>query len=143
MFKSFFVVVAGLCFASDFCVVSGQSNPRESKSRESARQLLDVARRGLNLVERKVPGSGEAYVDVWTWSKRVLNAELAMSRNREERVVARERYLQQTIKLERAARRLLEQQVMLDEQVLEAEYHRCEAQADLDAERQTNVQSRK
>src|SRR5262245_36922411 len=76
----------------------------DEKAIKSARELLDVARRGLELAERAGPLRRETY----DWSRRVLDAELALSATADERIAARGRHLRRAEKLERAARALVE-----------------------------------
>jgi hypothetical protein len=136
------LVLMLVSFGATFCAVSARQKLPESKSQASAKALLDVAKKGLELVERPIPMRGvEPYVRVSLWSKRVRDAELALSHDRSERIAAREKYLKQTLKLERIARQLHEQELMSDEQLLDAEYNRCEAQAQLDADRDATLQA--
>src|SRR5262249_9196969 len=100
--------------------------------------LLEVARRGLALAE-KSPGSGPNYI----WSKRVLNAELNLCENADERIAARERYLKTTVRLEEITKKQVAEKILSEEGMMEAEYPRCEAQAQLDAERNPMVPARR
>ena len=61
----------------------------------------------------------------------------------DERVAARERYLGRAEKLERAARALVESGAASKADLVEAEYHRCEAAVQLEAERSARAGRRK
>src|SRR5262249_22975880 len=100
------------------------------KAANSAKELLNVARRGLDLAE-KTPAGADDYI----WSRRVLEAELNLCGNVDERIAARERYLKRATKLEEAAKRAFENGVGTKSDLLEAEYRRCEAAVQLESER--------
>lgn len=111
----------------------------EDKASASARDLLDVARRGLALAERAGPLRRETY----DWSRRVLDAELGLCATADERVAARERHLLRAEGLERSARALVASGAGSQADLVEAEYHRCEAAVQLQAERSARAGPRK
>jgi hypothetical protein len=134
MSRFVFAVVAGVGVAVILAPASPQPSRErkaEEKAKMSAKDLLDVARRGLALAERTGPLRRETY----DWSRRVLDAELGLCATAEERIAARERYLARAEKLERGARALLEGGAASKADLVEAEYHRCEAAVQLEAER--------
>jgi hypothetical protein len=115
--------------------VPAQEISQADTDREKALELLTVARKGLAMVEKPNSAGASEYVLMCTWSQRVLNAELALSRNTAERIAAREAYLKQAKKLERIARDLHGRQIITQLELLEAEYKRREAELQLDGER--------
>ena len=83
---------------------------------------------------RETPAGADDYI----WSKRVLEAELNLCGNVDERIAARESYLEalaSPIKLEEVAKRAFENGVGHESDLLEAEYRRCEAAVQLESER--------
>jgi hypothetical protein len=102
----------------------------DEKATNTAKELLNVARKGLDLAEKTPAGADDSI-----WSKRVLEAELNVCGNVDERIAARESYLKRTIKLEEVAKRAFENGVGTKSDLLEAEYRRCEAAVQLESER--------
>jgi hypothetical protein len=129
------LVLMVLCFGFACGAVPAQEISQADKEREKALELLAVARKGLALVDSPNSDGRSEYVLVCTWSQRVLNAELALSRNTAERIAARESYLKQTRKLEGIARDLYRRRILTELELLEAEYKRREAELQLDFER--------
>jgi hypothetical protein len=129
------LVLIVLYFGVACSAVTAQEISQADKDRERAMELLAVARKGLAMVDKPNSGGASEYVLMCTWSQRVLNAELALSRNTAERIAAYEAYLKQTRKLERIARDLYRQQIITQLELLDAEYKRREAELQLDSER--------
>ena len=125
------VVVAVACVAVGFYAVARERPTPADKMKSSGEALLDVTHRGLALAEQTQPGGR----DVYLWSKRLLSAELDLSRSPEERIAARERFLKQVTTLEQLAKDRHQRSVINKEEVLEAEYHRCDAELQLELER--------
>jgi hypothetical protein len=115
--------VAGL--AAALGALAAQRTSPEDKSKEKAQALVELPRRGFALVERAGPGARGAPV----WSRRILDAELDLRGNTEERMAALQKYVERAIKLERVARESFAREAIGEVELLEAEYHRCEAEA--------------
>ncbi len=132
------LVPAIVFFAALNCALSAQRDSMGDNGAESAGTLLDLARKGLAVVEKPLPGvrDPDHYFGVFIWSKRLLNAELNVSTNREERIAAREKYLERMIKLENTAKDFYARHMISYLELLENEYQRCEAQAQLAWERE-------
>jgi flagellar basal body-associated protein FliL len=133
------IVVAVSCAGAAFHAVPMQQTSQRDKTKANAKALLDVAHRGLASVERTNLGNRDVYV----WSTRVLNAELTLSENADERIAAMERYLKLTKEQERVVIDLFGRKLISKDELLEAEYYRCEAEVLLDLEREANANSRK
>jgi hypothetical protein len=129
------LVLMVLYFGVACSALTAQEISQTDKDREKALELLAVARKGLAMVDKPNSGGASEYVLMCAWSQRVLNAELALSRNIAERIAAHEAYLKQTRKLERIARDLFARQTITQLELLEAEYKRREAELQLDFER--------
>lgn len=139
MFRKILLLVMA-CFGvgGGYYIVNAEPSFHKDKDRASAKALLEVARAGLELAE-KSPDLRDDYI----WSKRVLNAELNLCGNADERIAARERHLKLTMRLEEVAKNAVQKGVISRHESLEAEYHRCEAQVQLDAERDAKAATRK
>ena len=135
------LVLVMACFGVGVALytLNAQQRSHKDEPSASAKALLEVARRGLEQEEQSSPGSRDIYV----WLQRVLNAELSLCRNADERIAARERHLKESVRLEETARRLVQDGAISRKGLLEAEYQRCEAQSQLDAERDVEAPARK
>jgi hypothetical protein len=118
-------------FGAVVCVVAAQGAPPEDRGKDSAKARLEVARKGLALVEKQGPARGPGSPDVYIWSKHVLNAELDLSGNEDERLAAQEAHLKRTIRLEDMAKNWFDRGLITEVELLEATYHRLDAEVQL------------
>jgi hypothetical protein len=137
------MVLLLVCFGAVVCAVAAQGAPEENRGKNSAKARLEVARKGLAIVEKQGPGNGEAYDGVFIWSKRVLDAELDLSGNEAERLAALAAHLTRTKRLEEVAKDLHARGAVSDLEVLEAEYHRYDAEVQLAEARAAKASTRK
>jgi hypothetical protein len=72
---------------------------------------------------------------LWVWSKRVLEAELAVSTKKAERIAALEAHLKRAVKLEKFALREFNRGGFTRLNVLEARYRRCDVELRLAQEK--------
>jgi hypothetical protein len=127
-----------VCFGAIVCAVAAQGVPEESRGKDSATARLEVARKGLAIAEK-----GNAYDGVFIWSKRVLDAELDVSGNEAERMAALAAHLTRTKRLEDVAKDLHARGVVSELEVLEAEFHRYNAEVQLAEARAAKSSTRK
>jgi hypothetical protein len=96
------------------------------------------------LVDKEQEGEGaEDYDDIWVWSKRVLEAELAVSTEKGERIAALEAHLKRAVRLEKFALREFGRGGFSSLNVLEAKYRRCEVEWRLAEEKAKPESTRK
>jgi hypothetical protein len=108
----------------------------EDVVREHANARLEVARQGLAVAENDVEGAtSEDYLGIWVWSRRVLEAELALSTTKSERIAAWEAHLRRAVKLETMAQRQFSRGGSTRLAVLEAIYRRYDVEVHLAQER--------
>src|SRR5262249_4580817 len=105
------------------------------KKRADAESLAKIARRGLEMVLRRTPDNRDPYVGVAMWSKRVLTAELDLADGTQDRVAAWARHLERMSNLVQVADRLRDEGVLVEVDLIETEFHRQEAEVQLDRER--------
>jgi len=110
------------------------SAPAEDAIKERAQGCLEVARKGLAVVEQDSDGT-EAYQDIWVWSNRVLKAELALRTTKRERIAALEAHLGRALKLEKFAVREYKRGFFTRLYVLEASYRRRDIELQLALEK--------
>jgi hypothetical protein len=137
--KILMVLLLAVCVGSAVGTVAAQGGvPTEDKGKEIAKARLELARKGLAVVEKRIPGAGN-YAGVYIWSKRVLDAELGLCGNEDDRIAALEAHVERTTRLARTAKEWFDRKVFLEEDLLEAEYHRLDAEAMLAKARAAKV----
>jgi hypothetical protein len=132
-----------ICLGVVVFAVAAQSVPEKNRGRDIAKTRLDVARKGLAQVEKETPGAGRPYDGIFIWSKRVLHAELALSGNEADKMAALEAHLTRTMRLERIAKDWFATGVIREVDLLEAEYHRLDAEFQLEEARAVKVSPHK
>lgn len=115
-------------------VGTATSAAAEDPIQERARARLEVARKALAEAEDTRAG-GENYQDIWVWSKRVLESELAVSTTKKERIAALEAHLRRTQRLEKFAEKEYERGFFTRLALWEAVYRRCDVELQLVQER--------
>jgi hypothetical protein len=138
MSRKMMMLLLLVCFGAIVCAVAAQGAPEDNRGKESAKARLEVARKGLAIVE-----TGDAYDGVFIWSKRVLDAELDLSGNEAERMAALAANLTRTKRLEDVAKALHARGLVSELEVLEAEYHRYDAEVQLAEARAAKASTRK
>ena len=132
-----------LCMVGCLWTATAKGASPEDAVQKYARTRLEVARRGLVQAERATgSAASEDYADIWIWSRRVLEAELALSTTKRERIAALEGHLQRAAKLEKLAQRKYSRGGFTRLDVLEAIYRRCDVEVQLAQEKAQTEPSR-
>jgi hypothetical protein len=117
------VALAGLAF--------GPLAAAEPDLKELLRAQLETARQGLEAEQKNLKAGKSTFDQTLLWSRRVLQAQLALSDKREDRVAAYETYLKQLREYEEVTRANYERGAVALLGLLEARYLRQEAEVQL------------
>src|SRR4051812_37431367 len=119
MFRTMRIAVMVLALRATCLAAEPQASPK-NKSRADSNALVEVARRGLEVVLRPTADNHDAYAGVFVWLRRVLYAELDVAENVKDRVAAWEKHLARMAKLEQVATDLHSRGVIVELELLEA-----------------------
>jgi hypothetical protein len=119
-----------------FCLASGSACPAANDPavpdlKELLKARLEVAQEGMRVAEKELQAGRASVKDTFVWSRRLLEAQLAVSEKKAERVAAHEAYLQRAKAVEEMAKALFDAGRVTVKDYLEAKFDRLEAEIGL------------
>ena len=132
-----------LCLAGSLWAATARSASPEDTVTKAAKVRLEVARKGLAEAEKVAPGMVKDSAAIWVWSGRVLQAELALSTTKSERIAALEAHFRRAVKLEEIAEHEYRQGRLRSLDLLQAIYRRYDVEVQLAQEKTKPVSPRR
>jgi len=118
-----------------FCLAWGSACPAANDPVPDLKELLkarlEVAQEGMRVAENELQAGRASVKDTFVWSRRLLEAQLAVSEKKTERVAAHEAYLKRAKAVEQMAKAQFDAGRVTVKDYLEAKFDRLEAEIGL------------